>query len=44
MQKLMFGSGGHRNTIIDISWSPNGQYIATTSFDTTVIVWKVDGA
>jgi serine/threonine protein kinase len=44
MQKLMFGSGGHSETIIDIAWSPNGQYIASTSFDTTVIVWKVDGA
>lgn len=43
MQKLIFGSGGHSQTIIDVAWSPNGQYISSASFDTTVIVWKVDG-
>jgi serine/threonine protein kinase len=44
MQKLMFGSGGHSKTILDVAWSPKGQYIASASYDTTVIVWKVDGA
>ena len=42
MQKLIFGSGGHSQTIIDVAWSPNGEYISTASYDTTVIVWKVD--
>jgi len=44
MQKLTFGSGGHSETILDVAWSPNGRYISTTSYDTTVIVWKVDGS
>jgi len=45
MQSTMFGaSGGHQQTVIDVSWSPDGRYIATTSYDTTVIIWKVDGA
>lgn len=33
---------GHNNTITDVAWSPNGRYIASASFDTTVIVWQVD--
>jgi WD40 repeat protein len=45
MQDLLFGdTNGHSDTIIDMAWSPDGRYLATTSFDTTVIVWKVDGA
>jgi serine/threonine protein kinase/WD40 repeat protein len=45
LQTMMFGTqDGHNNTIIDIAWSPDGRYLATTSFDKTVIVWKVDAA
>lgn len=35
---------GHNGTIMEVSWSPDGRYIATGSGDTTVIVWKVDRA
>jgi serine/threonine protein kinase len=44
-QKLIFPSAkgvGHTNTVTDTSWSPDGRYIASGSFDTTAIVWKVD--
>lgn len=45
MQDLIFGdTDGHSDTIVDVRWSPNGRYVASSSFDTTVIVWKVDGA
>jgi len=45
IQSLFFGANnGHTMTLIDIAWSPDGRYIATTSFDKTVIIWKVDGA
>jgi serine/threonine protein kinase len=44
-QSLTFGdTNGHNSTIIDVRWSPSGRYLATSSFDNTVIVWKVDGA
>ncbi|HEY0755555.1 MAG TPA: serine/threonine-protein kinase [Ktedonobacteraceae bacterium] len=36
------GSPGHAQGIIDLSWSPDGRYLATSSFDKTVIIWKVD--
>ncbi len=46
---LRFGqTNGHFNmtgsTIIDLAWSPDGRYLATASNDSTVIVWRVDGA
>ncbi|QBD83205.1 hypothetical protein EPA93_47495 [Ktedonosporobacter rubrisoli] len=45
VQSMIFGkTGGHSSTIIDIAWSPNGRYLATTSYDKTVIIWQVDGA
>ncbi len=44
IQSLLFGkNNGHNETVIDIAWSPDGRYIATASFDKTIIIWKVDG-
>jgi serine/threonine protein kinase len=46
LQKFLFPQNkndfGHNNAIIDVAWSPNGRYIASGSFDTTVIIWQVD--
>lgn len=38
------GEPGHSNTVVDLSWSPDGRYLATGSFDKTAIVWLVDQA
>ena len=39
----IFGAtGGHSGAIVDLQWSPDGRYLATASYDKTVIVWKVD--
>jgi WD40 repeat protein len=35
-------SGGHSNAVVDVAWSPNGKYVASGSYDTTIIVWQVD--
>ncbi len=44
-QEFIFGDkNGHNDSVIDVEWSPDGRYLASASFDTTVIVWKVDGA
>lgn len=43
LQKYIFPQiGGHNDTVTAVSWSPSGSYIASGSYDTTVIVWKVD--
>lgn len=45
LQSLLFGkNNGHSATILDLAWSPDGRYIATASFDKTIIIWKVDGS
>ncbi len=48
LQTLFFpskaGSIGHTKTITNISWSPDGRYIASVSYDKTAIIWKVDRA
>ncbi|HLI70590.1 MAG TPA: serine/threonine-protein kinase [Ktedonobacteraceae bacterium] len=44
---LTFASPGkiqHTKSILDLEWSPDGRYIATSSVDTTVIIWKVDAS
>jgi serine/threonine protein kinase/WD40 repeat protein len=35
------GSPTHTQAIIDLNWSPDGRYLATSSFDKSVIIWKV---
>lgn len=43
MPSLVFGErGGHTDMLLDIAWSPDGRYLATTAFDGTIIIWQVD--
>ncbi|MBV9258626.1 MAG: protein kinase [Ktedonobacteraceae bacterium] len=35
---------GHSLSVTNVSWSPDGRYIASTSYDKTVLVWRVDGS
>ena len=35
-------SGGHEKGISDISWSPDGKYIASASDDTTISIWSLE--
>lgn len=37
------GALSHSQSILDLNWSPDGRYIATSSLDKSVIIWKVDG-
>ncbi len=32
---------GHTSNIVDLSWSPDGAYLATASLDNSVIVWDI---
>jgi WD40 repeat protein len=32
----------HSDSISDLSWSPNGRFLASASFDKSIKVWKVD--
>lgn len=44
---LTFKSPGglqHAQSILDLEWSPDGRYLATSSLDKTVIIWKVDAS
>lgn len=38
------GSIKHTMSILDLEWSRDGRYLATSSLDKTVLIWKVDGA
>jgi WD40 repeat protein len=43
LTNYIFGAtGGHSGAIVDLQWSPDGHYLATVSYDKTVMVWKVD--
>lgn len=33
---------GHEADVLDLRWSPNGEYLASCSIDSTVIVWNRD--
>ncbi|GHO98027.1 hypothetical protein KSF_080750 [Reticulibacter mediterranei] len=45
MPDFVFGQkNGHSDLIMDLSWSPDGRYLASSSFDSTVIIWQVDAA
>jgi serine/threonine protein kinase len=45
MPDFTFGkTNGHSNTITDLTWSPDERYLASSSQDNTIIVWKMDGA
>jgi WD40 repeat protein len=40
--KSQVSSMQHKDAITDLNWSPDGRYLATASFDKSVIIWKVD--
>jgi WD40 repeat protein len=44
MPIMQFGDvqGHDKLATINVSWSPDGKYIVTTSYDNTAIVWQVD--
>jgi serine/threonine protein kinase len=44
MPDLTIGKGGHTNVITDLTWSPDERCLASSSLDSTIIVWKMDGA
>ena len=37
--KEMFSLEGHEDHVQDVDWSPDGRWIATSSFDATVDIW-----
>jgi eukaryotic-like serine/threonine-protein kinase len=41
---ITFGkTGGHKEIILDLTWSPDGRYLASASADSNIIVWQVAG-
>jgi WD40 repeat protein len=41
---LTFGKDGHTATIADLTWSPDERYLASSSLDSTIMIWKMDGS
>ncbi len=42
---LTFGkTNGHSDSILDLAWSPDGRYLASSSFDSSIIIWQMDKA
>ncbi|GHO51797.1 WD40 repeat domain-containing serine/threonine protein kinase [Ktedonobacter robiniae] len=47
LPELAFGkNNGHSQgeVIVDLAWSPDGRYIASSATDGIVLIWQVDGA
>ncbi len=44
MPDLIFGKNDHTDTIADLTWSPDERYLASSSRDGTIVIWKMDGA
>lgn len=44
MPDLTFAQDGHTTTITDLTWSPDERYLASSSLDSTIIIWKMDGS
>jgi WD40 repeat protein len=44
MPDLSFGRDGHTTTITDLTWSPDERHLASSSLDSTIIIWKMDGS
>lgn len=42
-RQVLYVLEGHQHIITGVKWSPDGQFIATTSWDETTRVWQVDG-
>lgn len=42
MPDLTFGQGGHTASITDLTWSPDERYLASSSLDSTIMIWKMD--